>query len=68
MGRGGLEIPSERRLADDGKRLPAMDVLFSRESFLRRGEFLERGWVPSRRILGWWMTGSALQAVDVVVA
>ncbi len=43
QGEGGDSIGPDRRLADDGKRLHAVDVLFSRESFLRMGGGLGEG-------------------------
>ena len=60
MGRGGLEIGPDGRLADDGKRLglseSALDVAFPQvlEFYLNRGGSLREGWVPDWPGFGGW--------------
>ena len=70
-GGDGLEIGLHRRVADDGKRFPAVDVLVGRLSaFSRRGEGVRGRGVGSRSrsIGGWRMTGSALTRWTLHVA
>ena len=40
---GGPKIFTDRRLADDGKRLEALDVVFRRDSFIYKGGSLREG-------------------------
>ena len=39
----GLEIAPYTRLADDGKRLEALDAVFRRDSFIYKGGSLREG-------------------------
>ena len=48
MREGGLQIRSGRRLADDGKRLEALDVVFRRDSFIYKGGSLREGGLQVR--------------------
>ena len=57
---------SGRRLADDGKRLDALDVVYHLILYIK-GRESEGGW--AKDFVGWegWrMTGSAVTAMDVV--
>ena len=64
---GGLKIHPGWRLADDGKR-PSGDGRCGGDVWRKqREEVWRRGGSKSSRTGGWRMTGSALQAMDVVV-
>ncbi len=65
MREGGLQIRSDRRLVDDGKRWDALDVVFDAKAILSGREF-EGGELQVRSDRRLVDDGKRLDALDVV--